>query len=135
MKLSTAIALGRHLIQEPSGWTYRKCAIGMGLAAIGEHFHEMTFRRDWLKLIGYFVKTGPPDRAIQEWPWLENRVKTMDGKGYISALSAIGLAFFDVTGGLITLDQLIVWVASIEPAEEVCQERTYEVREEEWISQ
>jgi hypothetical protein len=115
MLLSTAIALGRHLIDKPDGYSYCKCAIGMGLAAIGREFHQSGRDSSGLSAKNY---------ALQEWPWLKTReVPTIqrDGKT-CPGVQAITRAFFAVERGEYTLDQLIDWVKSIEPEEEVSEQ-------------
>jgi hypothetical protein len=107
MRLSDAIAVGRVLIQHPSADNYCNCALGMGLAAVGK------------------CKPHPRlayDAIMREWPWLGEGVKSPDwmkryGYETMQAEFTISHAYDMVQFGVLTLDQLIDWVRSVEPAE------------------
>lgn len=105
MKLSDAIALGRTL-KSPRAYTLGigedgGCAIGMGLAAVDEH--------------------GSWPAVMTRWPWLTNQRELPCGcnEGVGCSASAIVHVFdFHVYEKCDwTLDQLIDWVRSVEPAE------------------
>lgn len=97
MQLSIAMAMGRVLIPNPSSTTFCRCAIGMGLAAIGHDFHSNGKDNSFHAL----------GTAWDEWPWIKENGMTREISNRFSA----------VRHGLITLDQLIDWVRSVEPAE------------------
>lgn len=92
MRLSEAINLGRSLIKHGNGSRTLSrgegCACGMGLAAVGESI-------------------GSKDTMAKHWPWVTGDIWW-----------AISDKYNSVFGGTETLDQLIDWVRSIEPAEE-----------------
>jgi hypothetical protein len=111
MLLSDAIALGQYLIEEPDASTFCRCAIGMGLAAIGQQFHVGSAD----------MYTGHAlARAEREWPWLKTQLVWSRWVGKeVPAEVAISHAFYAVECGCgyYTLDELIEWVRSIEPPE------------------
>jgi hypothetical protein len=96
MRLSEAIALGRVLIDKPQHNTFCKCAIGMGLAAIGHEFH---IRGEEGIGSAYFA-------ALDEWPWL-----------FGDCEMEISRRFVLVMKGDLTLEELIDFVRSVEPPE------------------
>lgn len=119
MRLSDAIATGRVLVKPLAGVVLRDnkeegCAIGMALVACGKQ--ELAHSYDGLG---------------QAWPWTTNRLDPIClpcGCGKISAISdcnVIGSAIAHLFDFHIadrgrarwTLDQLIDWVRSVEPAE------------------
>jgi len=92
MKLSDAIALGQHLIKWTNGRTLydgQGCACGMALAAHGEQLAD----------VGDFYNRYPWAKEHGLWVQITHE-------------------FDRVLRGQLTLDQLIDWVRSIEPAEE-----------------
>jgi hypothetical protein len=101
MRLSDAIATGRHLIEHPSAATFCRCAIGMGLAAIGCDYQNSSFGS--LALV----------TAEAKWPWL----KQMCDNPKQSWTNKISLWFWDVEWGTMTLDELIDRVRAVEPPE------------------
>lgn len=121
MRLSDAIATGRHLIEKPDGSTFCRCAIGMGLAAIGHDFQEEVEGR-WCSNVAAF------GAATREWPWL--REKSPAGEYWTRVIS---LWFYQVEARTMTLDELIDRVRAIEPPEteelavnvQVCTEATH----------
>lgn len=98
--------MGRMLIETPDSRKYNWCAIGMGLAATGNTFHETG-------------KCGGLDQAKIQWPWLEKEVVNPAFRGGEpeEAHHIISCVFIDIMEGRGTLDQLIDWVASVEPAD------------------
>jgi hypothetical protein len=103
MRLSDAIGLGRTLVKFDSTkflWPNDKgecvgCAIGMGLAAIGE------------------VKIERLDQIFVHWPWL-NGTDDWTAK----PITIISEMAHRVAKGEQSLDELIDYVRSVEPAEE-----------------
>jgi len=111
MRLSEAIALGRVLITKPDPGNYCGCAIAMALAAKGMQFE---FSHD-----AY-------DAATREWPWITEKLKHNYPLNFtyiqLPALqtyeAVISRAFSQVIFKNATMEQLIDWVRSVEPAEE-----------------
>lgn len=102
MRLSEAIAVGRTLVANcvPGGSTRKNaqpgdgCVLDMAALAMG--------RRNW-------------EEARDVWPWLEQ----LNGKTHKSYEEEIYQRFdFDVMRKGMTLEQLIDYVRSVEPAEE-----------------
>ena len=111
MLLSDAIALGRVLIEEPSGTSYCRCALAMGLASNGKRFDN-----------DYLAKMA----AFQEWPFIANRV---DPPAQIAVFWVLDFWTIDVCISRmfsmacnncegVTLESIIDWVRSVEPQEE-----------------
>jgi hypothetical protein len=112
MRLSDAIAMGRVLIQLDPGYFLnldctKGCAIGMGLAAVDGRATGANF-----------------SRMRELWPWLhEKRTEALPISG---VKSSNGWLFKDEIGhyanlvfvGRMTLEELIDYVRSVEPAEE-----------------
>ena len=108
-KLSDAIALGyaeiRHnpciwLAQLPDG-TCSGCAIGAALYAMGER----SVRPDYLESTGVTLSTI----LKKYWPW------TLADEDFLSHIS---VRFGDVAHGKSTIEDLIAWVRSVEPADD-----------------
>ncbi len=116
MKLSEAMALGRVLLKpkamfltdgEGSG-----CALGMALAAVGVKIEKPSFIEE-------------PEK---QWPWLKKSCNgpCSCGGSYVSYTEAIAHVFdfhvmskmWNVWDQQWTMDQLIDWIKSVEPAEE-----------------
>lgn len=104
MRLSDAIALGRTL--EPiCMYSYATCALGVGMAALGIPIEE----RD-------------AEELMRRWPWLREKATSSPFPQYGSYRQTW---YQEISYGAIltksrdnaTLDQLIDWVRSIEPAE------------------
>ena len=99
MRLSDAIVLGSALIRfEPSCFYVPRgncgCIIGMGEAAMGA-----------MSVLSY----------KKLWPWLS---KPMPGKPLHSYAAEIGRRAYCVQEGTMTLEEVVDWVRSVEPAEE-----------------
>lgn len=120
MRLSTAIILGRYVIEEIDAMNFCGCAIGMGLAALGHKYptkSTMAARED----------------AIIEWPWLEKvapivpnwfsgRMHNMYSHEYgiptEAAINIISEGFAHVHFyHTLSLEALADYIASIEPPE------------------
>jgi hypothetical protein len=108
MKLSTAIMLGRTVIKEIDAYSYCGCAIGMGLAALGYEYESVL----------HDSKKAMSD-AEKEWPWLCQRYEGQMTSWCYSVpetyFDIISRGFFQVQEGIITLEQLVDWIASVEP--------------------
>lgn len=104
MRLSDAIALGQHLIKWDDEVTLldgRGCACGMALAALGQ-------------------ERGSPRLFYERFPWAAKH----------DLWTEITNRFFKVHAGEVSLDELIDWVRSVEPAEtesEVTETQAVEV--------
>jgi hypothetical protein len=101
LKLSEAIELGSFLERPGSALSYKGCAIGLGMAAMGVPRKERTAAK-----------------AKELWPWL----------GHVSRTSPLGLTkidyirdisdwYFNVRLGRMTMAQLANRIRVIEPAE------------------
>jgi|SRR5579859_2946818 len=120
MKLSTAIALGRVLLpqSEWNGGSYCRCALAMGQMAIGRTFER---RDECIALRAHYTT----------WPWIQEQFTVpaclleraltfgLTSSGTEPAQRIISLLFILVEKNDITLDQLIDWVKSVEPQEQV----------------
>jgi hypothetical protein len=108
MRLSDAIALGRTL--------------GLDLCRYGKRAGEHSNRGCALDMAVLAVDGGKDwHDASYIWPWLNNKVLEKD-KTSIADLYLFEIASrfdCDVMTGTITLDRLIDWVRSVEPAEEI----------------
>ncbi len=110
MLLSEAILKGRVFIKEPNATDYCRCAIGMATAALKGY-----------ELGGINPSWDPLMLAFKTWPWIvlpfpvPEMAELPDGMR--SAEQIISAAFFNVMRGGITLEQLVDWVRSVEPAE------------------
>lgn len=108
MRLSDAIATGRCLVTDMKNNDLSKCALGMACLASG---------------IPLFIGNVSNYAAVMDaWPWLSNVQKCPACKLEIGGTQVIW-HLFDVhvifkQDGILTLDQLIDWVRSVEPAEE-----------------
>lgn len=99
MRLSDAIGMGRTIQDGGDGWHFCDCGLGMGMAAMGVVAQERTHRK-----------------AIDLWPWIwPKEMDIMDDNLPIHKISSM---YFSVARGERTLDELIDWVRSVEPAEE-----------------
>lgn len=116
MRLSEAINLGRHLITlSPWVWSRgnRGCAICMGVAAIGK-MAEWELDRN---------------KRFEYWPWLMNTAPHSEALNRTEETFSSRVSWMarEVKDGNMTLDMLIDWVRSVEPAEkeaapsETCQ--------------
>lgn len=101
MRLSEAIELGSFLERPGSALSYKACAIGLGMAAMGVPRKQRTAKK-----------------AKELWPWL----------GHVSRTSPLGLTkidymrdisdwYFNVKLGRMTMAQLVSRIRRIEPAE------------------
>jgi hypothetical protein len=121
MKLSEAILLGRHTIENPRAIDVEACAIPMALNAIGKSF-KMDESESFPERPFY--------RAVaEEWPWLANNpiccpwCSVQLGGEDLSGTAIIFHPFDKhVMFGEITLEQMCDWIATIEPAEITAQE-------------
>jgi hypothetical protein len=94
MRLSDAIAMGQHLIQWDPSKTLcggAGCAVGMALASMG-------------------LSNGSESELTRLWPWTKNY-------GDLGLWWEITPKFYDVHRGKMSIDQLIDWIRSVEPAE------------------
>ena len=111
MRLSDAIGLGRTIVKAKSHTVLTKdnsqgCAVGMALVAVGKKYN---CDNDW--------DVNPLYKQFDdEWPWTKNRI-TMDGDCIIFVVALFRQFDNKVMTGHWTLDQLIDWVRSVEPAE------------------
>ena len=110
MRLSDAIALGRVLITKPDPFSFCGCAIGMGIAAVCGEPAKMNVEA--------------LEFALKEWPWLGSKCEAEGGWSYEVYISN---KFARVCEGMMTLDELIDWVRSIEPQEQVAETAQQEV--------
>ncbi len=109
MKLSEAMALGRVLLKPKAMFLTDGCALGMALTAIGVKIEKPCFIEE----------------PTIQWPWLKkfcNRPCSCGGL-YFSYTQAIAHVFdchvmSKMWNQQWTMDQLIDWIKSVEPAEE-----------------
>lgn len=105
MRLSDAIALGRMLEPMDMG-DFQHCALGVGLAAVGVPVCDRLTTEMYLR-----------------WPWLlENATQAPFGlQGQVECSNWLRMisysAIYTTHNKKYTLDQLIDWVRSVEPAE------------------
>ena len=117
MRLSDAIAMGRVLvIPRPEVILIDRehgCALGMGLAGSGFLATDFDIRG-----------TKPYEALVKNWPWLESEAGSVPCQcGFLGRtwhFDVIGHIFDShvVGDGRWTLDQLIDWIRSVEPAED-----------------
>jgi hypothetical protein len=123
MRLSDAIALGRTLKKPVRGMmgigTNHGCALGMADAGVGGAKFGNEFATE-----------------LCTWPWLSGNTRLPCGcrsrRGFSSNHAGIIAHLFDehvFEKEDWTLDQLIDWVRSVEPAEENCEARETETAE------
>lgn len=98
MKLSEAMMLGSSTCKMvPADWN--SCALGAAANAVG-----IPFAKD------HTEESARIDAMIKYWPWL------YDDKGYTQEFHTIWATFDDrVCKGLMTYEQLVDYVKSIEP--------------------
>ena len=117
MRLSDAIALGRVLVEKPNHFNYCGCALGMGLSSTGNEpclaDVETDHGRSQASKLWF-------DAQLKEWPWLGDFMLPPENLGYgwpMKVYAIISYLFTNSQHGEGTLDQLIDWVRSVEPAE------------------
>lgn len=116
MRLSDAMAMGRVTIENLESGQLRGCVLGMACNAVG------------IKLINRQPLHAYAD-IYERWPWLYNRLIWRGAED--EAMGHIYTAFDrEVMTGLMTLDELIDWVHSVEPAEEEVSEQLQTVEPE-----
>jgi hypothetical protein len=125
MRLSTAIALGRTVIEQTDPHSFCGCALAMGLLGVGKEPCVADLKQP------FSIKAAQASLVWRQtqcivWPWLnENRpfpegLLSTNGVAASCELPALNLVsdlFFAVERKKITLDQLIDWVRSVEPPE------------------
>jgi hypothetical protein len=101
LKLSEAIELGAFLERPGNPMSFKGCAIGLGMAAMGVPRKERT-----------------ASRAKELWPWLSQvSRKSFLGLTEITYMREIGDWYFNVRLGRMTMSELVNQVRRIEPAE------------------
>jgi hypothetical protein len=109
MRLSDAIATGRVTIEKLEAGLLKSCVLGMALNAIGRS--DATDESVPCKVSGYAVIQAT-------WPWTSTRIRHPLWGHYEYAYALIYQLFDDfVMKRRMTLDELIDWVRSVEPAE------------------
>jgi hypothetical protein len=107
LKLSEAIELGQCLESGGSPFSFRGCAIGLGMAALGVP-----------------RKSRTPSKAKQFWPWLgEISGERLFGLAEKTYMQDIGDWYFNVWLGRMTMAELVRRVRLIEP----CKSNGYQV--------
>jgi hypothetical protein len=128
MRLSDAIALGRTMIKATPGRVWHSddtgCAWGMALKAAGllEKYY------DHPPVIGTLSVDIP-----LPWQWVKKSLCAPCPCKYASSVAGVIVHLFDwhvFEKKDWTLDQLIDWVRSVEPAEEQPQENSGQTKEE-----
>jgi hypothetical protein len=100
LKLSEAIELGSFLERPGSALSYKGCAIGLGMAAMGVPRKERT-----------------ATKAKELWPWLDHMSRTSLLGLKIDYIRDISDWYFNVRLGRMTMAQLANRIRVIEPAE------------------
>jgi hypothetical protein len=98
--LSEAIDLGRTLEKPGHGFSFRGCALGLAMAAVGVPRAE---------------RDEPTVEAL--WPWITKRTGRTFMWRHVTLSHEIQMKYFEVRSRFesTTLDQLIDYVRSIEP--------------------
>jgi len=112
MRLSEAIMLGRHLVEKQMCGLLPNCAMGMALRASG--WTDLTFD----SMYGY--------ELVKLWPWLNNPMPQILPCDHLIAgiKNQMTYAIMHLFDGHVcvredwTLEQLVDWVRSVEPAEQ-----------------
>jgi hypothetical protein len=101
LKLSEAIELGTFLERPGSPLSFKACALGLAMSAVGIPVKERTFKK-----------------AEQLWPWLgEASHRSFFGFTEIDHMRDIGEWYFNVRLGRMTMATLINRVRHVEPVE------------------
>ena len=101
LKLSEAIELGTCLERPGSPLSFRACALGLAMSAVGVPVKERTFKK-----------------AEQLWPWLgEMSHRSFFGLTEVDHMRDIGEWYFNVRLGRMTMTTLINRVRQVEPVE------------------
>ncbi len=101
LKLSQAVELGIMLEPPGTALSFKGCAIGLAMAAVGVPREERTAQR-----------------AKELWPWLgEGARKSFLGLTTIDHKREIGDWYFNVRLGRMTMASLVNRIRAIEPAE------------------
>ena len=101
LKLSEAIQLGTFLEPAGSALSFKGCAIGLGMAAVGVPKRQRT-----------------ANKAKELWPWLGAvSRKSFLGLTKIDYMRDIGDWYFNVRLGRMTMTELVSRIRTIEPAE------------------
>jgi hypothetical protein len=101
LKLSEAIQLGAFLERPGSALSFKGCAIGLGMAAVGIPKSQRT-----------------ACKAKELWPWLgQVSRKSFLGLSTIDHMKDIGDWYFNVRLGRMTMTELVSRVRRMEPVE------------------
>ncbi len=101
LKLSEAIELGTFLERPGSPLSFKSCALGLGMAAVGIP-----------------VKERRPKKAAQLWPWLRQKSRqSAFGLTEIDHMWEISEWYFNVKIGRLSMATMINRIRQIEPAE------------------
>ena len=102
LNLSEAIELGKCLERPGSPLSFRGCAIGLGMAAVGVP-----------------KKTRTAEKAKELWPWIgQVSGRTLFGLSTTTYMQQIGDWYFNVRIGRMTMAELVQRVRAIEPCAE-----------------